>query len=171
KRQIEESYARKASQRANADNSAAESLIATIQRQITANQQLAETGDKVSASDRLLIQARQVLADKTNTMTASTRALLQALLPQLEATDAAAEATERQAKAAEALARQQAMLQSQAQNNARDRELDLMSIGRGSDVTNQLRRMLAIERQYEDELKRLGDRSVAADQAKWDELA
>src|SRR5690606_35098941 len=43
--------------------------------------------------------------------------------------------------------------------------------GRGSDVTNQLRRMLAIERQYEDELKRLGDRSVAADQAKWDELA
>src|SRR5690606_7929041 len=150
RQQIEDSYARKASQRANADNSAAESLIATIQRQITANQQLAETGDKVTASDRLAIQARQLLEDKTNKMTAATRALLESLLPQLEASDEAAKATERQAKAAEALARQQAILEAQAQNSDRERDLGLMEIGRGSDVTAQLRRMLAIERQYED---------------------
>lgn len=167
---VEAKYAKKTT-KANADENSAETLIATIQRQITANQQLTETGEKVSASDRLLIQARQVLADKTNTMTAATRALLESLLPQLEVSDKAAEATQRQAKAAEALARQQGILEQQARNNARERELDIMEIGRGSDVTAQLRRMLAIEREYQDELKRLGDRSVADDQATWDILA
>jgi len=171
KRQIEESYARKTAQRTNADNNAAQSLLESIQRQITANQQLAETGDKLSASDRLLIQARQLLADRTNTMTAATRASLEALLPQLQATDDAAEATQRLAKATEALARQRAILQAQADNRARSNELDLMGIGRGADATAQLRRQLEIQREYADELKRLGDRGVAEDTASWDAQA
>lgn len=150
---------------------AAESLIASIQRQITANRQLAETGEKVTASDRLLIQARQLLADKTGTMTAATRGLLEALLPQLEASARAAEATERQAKAAEALARQNAILAQQAQNRRYANELDLLAFGRGADAVAQLRRRLDIEREYAEEMKRLGDRAVADDKATWDRMA
>ncbi len=150
---------------------AAESLIASIQRQITANRQLAETGEKVTASDRLLIQARQLLADKTGTMTAATRGLLEALLPQLEASARAAEATERQAKAAEALARQNAILAQQAQNRRYANELDLLAFGRGADAVAQLRRRLDIEREYAEEMKRLGDRSVADDKETWDRMA
>ena len=150
---------------------AAESLIASIQRQITANRQLAETGEKVTASDRLLIQARQLLADKTGTMTAATRGLLEALLPQLEASARAAEATERQAKAAEALARQNEILAQQAQNRRYANELDLLAFGRGADAVAQLRRRLDIEREYAEEMKRLGDRSVADDKETWDRMA
>lgn len=150
---------------------AAESLIASIQRQITANRQLAETGEKVTASDRLLIQARQLLADKTGTMTAATRGLLEALLPQLEASARAAEATERQAKAAEALARQNAILAQQAQNRRYANELDLLAFGRGADAVAQLRRRLDIEREYAEEMKRLGDRAVADDKDTWDRMA
>jgi len=150
---------------------AAESLIASIQRQITANRQLAETGEKVTASDRLLIQARQLLADKTGTMTAATRGLLEALLPQLEASARAAEATERQAKAAEALARQNAILAQQAQNRRYANELDLLAFGRGADAVAQLQRRLDIEREYAEEMKRLGDRSVADDKETWDRMA
>ena len=149
----------------------AESLIASIQRQITANLQLAETGEKVTASDRLLIQARQLLADKTGTMTAATRGLLEALLPQLEASARAAEATERQAKAAEALARQNEILAQQAQNRRYANELDLLAFGRGADAVAQLRRRLDIEREYAEEMKRLGDRSVADDKDTWDRMA
>ena len=174
--QIEESYARKASKtktttKTNSDDNSAQSVVESIQRQITANEQLVQTGDKVSASDRLGIKARQLLADKTNTMTAATRKLIEALLPQLKASDDAAEAFARQTKAAEALARQNAILEAQSQNRARSNELDLMQYGRGSDAVEQLRRQLDIQREYWDELKRLGDRGVAEDKETWDKLA
>lgn len=68
----------------NTDDNSAQSLIASIQRQIEANNQLAATGEKVSTSDRMVIQAKQLLADKTNTMTAATRKLLESMIPQLQ---------------------------------------------------------------------------------------
>ncbi|WP_414489113.1 phage tail tape measure C-terminal domain-containing protein [Stenotrophomonas maltophilia] len=141
--------------RKNADDTSTQTFIANIQRQISANQQLAESGSKVTASDRMVIQARQMLADKTSTMTAASRALLQALIPQLQATDAQAEAeVERQRgmQASIALTERLAQLESQRKKQA---AIDLMGLGLGTDETQVMQRKLDIERQYLDEQEKL----------------
>ncbi|HDS1137202.1 TPA: phage tail tape measure protein [Stenotrophomonas maltophilia] len=141
--------------RKNADDTSTQAFIANIQRQISANQQLAESGSKVTASDRMVIQARQMLADKTNTMTAASRSLLQALVPQLQATDAQAEAeVERQRgmQASIALTERLAQLESQRKKQA---AIDLMGLGLGTDETQVMQRKLDIERQYLDEQEKL----------------
>lgn len=175
--EIEGYYARKdakkgSGSKANADDNSAKSLIENIQRQITANEQLVATGDKTTASDRLAIQAKQLLADKTNTMTASTRKLLEAMLPELAASNSAAKGYERQAKAMEAVTRQKAILEAASDNRDRANVLDLLQLsGGGTDATEQLRRQLDIQKEYQDELKRIGSRDVAADKETWDQLA
>lgn len=155
--------------RKNADDSAAQSLLANVQRQITANEQLADSGVKVSASDRLVIQTRQLLDDKTNTMTASTRKLLEALIPTLQATDAAGQAEmqrQRGMQASIALTERLSQLEKQRQEQA---QVDLMGLGRGADATAMLQRQLDIQRQYLDETEKLDkaqrDKSTALSQA------
>lgn len=141
--------------KANTDDNAAQSFIASVQRQITANQQLAESGDKVSASDRLVIQARQLLADKTNTMTAASKQLLQAMIPQLQASDAQAEKakqTQRDLVAQAALTERLTQLEKQRQEQS---DVDLMGIGRGADATQMLQRQLDIQREYLREREKL----------------
>ncbi|UXA53349.1 phage tail tape measure protein [Xanthomonas prunicola] len=141
--------------KANTDDNAAQNFIASVQRQITANQQLAESGDKVSASDRLVIQARQLLADKTNTMTAASKQLLQAMIPQLQASDAQAEKakqTQRDLVAQAALTERLAQLEKQRQEQS---DVDLMGIGRGADATQMLQRQLDIQRDYLREREKL----------------
>ncbi|MEQ8034255.1 phage tail tape measure protein [Xanthomonas sp. WHRI 6106] len=141
--------------KANTDDNAAQSFIASVQRQITANQQLADSGDKVSASDRMVIQARQLLADKTNTMTAASKQLLQALIPQLQASDAQAEKakqTQRDLVAQAALTERLAQLEKQRQEQS---DVDLMGIGRGADATQMLQRQLDIQREYLREREKL----------------
>lgn len=141
--------------KANTDDNAAQSFIASVQRQITANQQLAESGDKVSASDRLVIQARQLLADKTNTMTAASKQLLQAMIPQLQASDAQAEKakqTQRDLVAQAALTERLAQLEKQRQEQS---DVDLMGIGRSADATQMLQRQLDIQREYLREREKL----------------
>ncbi|WP_172107421.1 phage tail length tape measure family protein [Xanthomonas axonopodis] len=141
--------------KANTDDNAAQSFIVGVQRQITANQQLAESGDKVSASDRMVIQARQLLADKTNTMTAASKQLLQALIPQLQASDAQAEKakqTQRDLVAQAALTERLAELEKQRQEQS---DVDLMGIGRGADATQMLQRQLDIQREYLREREKL----------------
>ncbi|PPU60048.1 hypothetical protein XacyCFBP1159_13390 [Xanthomonas arboricola pv. corylina] len=141
--------------KANTDDNAAQSFIASVQRQITANQQLADSGDKVSASDRLVIQARQLLADKTNTMTAASKQLLQAMIPQLQASDAQAEKakqTQRDLVAQAALTERLAQLEKQRQEQS---DVDLMGIGRGADATQMLQRQLDIQREYLREREKL----------------
>ncbi|QTK36152.1 phage tail length tape measure family protein [Xanthomonas citri pv. glycines] len=141
--------------KANTDDNAAQSFIASVQRQITANQQLAESGDKVSASDRMVIQARQLLADKTNTMTAASKQLLQALIPQLETTDAQAQAEvqrQRGMQASIALTERLAQLEDQRQQQA---DIDLLGMGRGTDETQVLQRQLDIQREYLREQEKL----------------
>ncbi|WP_372356983.1 phage tail tape measure protein [Xanthomonas sp. NCPPB 3443] len=141
--------------KANTDDNAAQSFIASVQRQITANQQLAESGDKVSASDRLVIQARQLLADKTNTMTAASKQLLQAMIPQLQASDAQAEKakqTQRDLVAQAAFTERLAQLEKQRQEQS---DVDLMGIGRGADATQMLQRQLDIQREYLREREKL----------------
>ncbi len=139
----------------NADDNSAQTFIANVERQITANQQLAESGDKVTASDRMVIQARQMLADKTNNMTAATRTLLQAMIPQLEASDAQAQAEvqrQRGMQASLALTERLTQLEKQRQEQA---DIDLMGIGRGGDATQMLQRQLDIQRQFLREQEKL----------------
>lgn len=153
----------------NADDSSAQSLLANLQRQITANEQLIESGSKVTASDRLVIQTRQLLDDKTNTMTASTRKLLEALIPTLQATDAAGQAEvqrQRGMQASIALTERLSQLEKQRQEQS---QVDLMGLGRGADATAMLQRQLDIQRQYLDETEKLDkaqrDKSTALSQA------
>ncbi len=155
----------------NADDNSAKSLIDTIQRQVEANNALAASGEKATAAETLAIKVRQVLADKTNTMTDATRALLQAMLPTLKASDDAAAAAQAEAKAKEALARQNSILEQQTQNRRDSNDAALAGFGQGRDALEQLQRRIAINRDYEGELRRLGDRSVADDKIVWDKLA
>ncbi|RLK53457.1 lambda family phage tail tape measure protein [Stenotrophomonas rhizophila] len=139
----------------NADDNSVQTFIANVERQITANQQLADSGDKVTASDRMVIQARQMLADKTNNMTAATRTLLQAMIPQLEASDAQAQAEvqrQRGMQASLALTERLTQLEKQRQEQA---DIDLMGIGRGGDATQMLQRQLDIQRQFLREQEKL----------------
>ncbi|MEV5456633.1 hypothetical protein, partial [Streptomyces sp. NPDC052535] len=94
-------------------------------------------------------------------MTASTRALLEAAREELLASGQQSAAYLKQREAAEALARQKAILAQASNNRARSNELDLMGMGRGSDAVGMLRRQLDIQREYQDELKRIGSRDVA----------
>lgn len=155
----------------NGDDSAAQNMLAAAQRQIEANKQLVETGVKVTESERQAMAIEQVLAKGKNTMTASTRALLTAAREELLASGQKAAAYTKEKEAAEALARQQAILAQASSNRTRSNELDLMGMGRGSDAVGMLRRQLDIQREYQDELKRMGSRDVAADKASWDLLA
>lgn len=168
---VRERYITAPTTKANADDSSARSLIETIQRQVEANQILVTVGEKATAGDRLAITARQMLADTTNTMTGATRNLLASMLPTLDASEKAAEAAVREQRAKEALSRQNAVLAQQASNTRAANELQLMSVGRGQDSVDQLQRRIEISRQYEAELRRLGDRAVAEDQAVWDQMA
>lgn len=155
--------------KANTDDNSAKTLIETIERQIEANQLLAATGEKATASDTLASRARQMLAESTNSMTDATRAYLIALLPTLAASDEAAAAADRQRKAAEALARQGVILNQQLTNRRDSNAADLIGFGRGQEAAEQLQRRVAINREYEAELRRLGERGAAEDQRTWDE--
>lgn len=155
----------------NGDDSAAQNMLAAAQRQIEANRQLVETGIKITDSERQAMVIEQVLAKGKNTMMASTRALLTAAREELLASGQKAAAYTKEKEATEALARQQAILAQASSNRARSNELDLMGMGRGSDAVGMLRRQLDIQREYQDELKRIGSRDVAADKVSWDLLA
>ncbi|MCO7469520.1 phage tail length tape measure family protein [Stenotrophomonas maltophilia] len=155
----------------NGDDSAAQNVLATAQRQIEANKQLVDTGIKVTDSERQAMAIEQLLAKSKNTMTASTRALLEAAKEDLLASGQKAVAYTKEKEAAEALARQQAILAQAASNRDRSNELDVLGMSGGSDGVAMLRRQLDIQREYQDELKRLGSRDVAKDKATWDLLA
>ncbi|PJL44753.1 phage tail length tape measure family protein [Stenotrophomonas maltophilia] len=155
----------------NGDDSAAQNMLAAAQRQIEANKQLVDTGIKVTDSERQAMAIEQVLAKGKNTMTASTRSLLQAAKEELVVSGQKAAAYTKEKEAAEALARQQTILAQAGANRDRSNELDLMGMSGGSDAVAMLRRQLDIQREYQDELKRLGSRDVAKDKETWDLMA
>ncbi|HEL4296716.1 TPA: phage tail length tape measure family protein [Stenotrophomonas maltophilia] len=155
----------------NTDDNAAQNLLATTLRQIEANKQLVETGVKVTDSERQAMVIDQVLAKGKNTMTASTRALLVAAREELVTSGQKAVAYTKEREAAEALNRQKAIQAQAGANRDRANELDLMGMGRGADAVGMLRRQLEIQREYQDELKRIGSRDVAKDKETWDALA
>jgi len=154
--------------RKNADDNAAKNLLATVQRQIEANQQLIDTGIKVTESERLAAKIKQELDDKTNTMTASTRALLKAERERLLVTGAQATASQQAARddmARAALTERLLELEKQRREQA---EVDLMGLGRGGDATQVLQRQLDIQRKYLDEQekadKALRDKRISSDE-------
>ncbi|MEA9885332.1 phage tail length tape measure family protein [Xanthomonas campestris pv. raphani] len=152
----------------NSDDNSAVRLLETIERQVIANEQLVSSGEKVSATDRIVIQAQQMLADSTNTMTRSQREALKAAIPLLRASGDTATAYEKETLAAEALARQKAILDQASANRARANEVDLLQYQFGTDGAERMRRELDIMREYQEELKRLGSRDVATDKDSWD---
>lgn len=139
----------------NSDQNSAQTLLDTVRRQIEANNQLAETGQAVSASERLSIQIKQRLADTTNTMTSATRSLLVAAQQELELTDKQAKAKQqltRDTAANAALAERLAQVYKQQQDQ---NEVGLMSIGRGSQASEIMQRQLNLRREYLSEIEKL----------------
>lgn len=155
----------------NGDDNAAQTVLANTLRQIDANKQLADTGVRVTESERQAMAIEQLLAKGKNTMTASTRALLVAAKDELVTSGRKAVAFTKEREAAEALSRQQAIFAQAGSNRSRSNELDLMAMGGGSDAVAMLRRQLDIQREYQEELKRIGSRDVAKDKETWDLLA
>lgn len=155
----------------NADDNSVQTFIANIERQITAYQQLAESGDKVTASDRMVIQARQMLADKTNNMTAATRRLLEAVIPQLQASDEAAVKEQQRRKDMAANIALTERLTQVEKLRSQQADADLLGIGQGADASEMLRRQLEIQRQYLQEREKLEkaqrDRNTALSQAEY----
>ena len=147
--------AKKNAPKANSDQNAAQTLLDTVRRQIEANNQLTETGQAVSASERLSIQIKQRLSDTTNTMTAATRSLLVAAQQELEVTDKQAKARQqltRDTAANAALTERLAQVYKQQQDQ---NEVSLLSIGRGSQASELLQRQLNLRRDYLSEVEKL----------------
>lgn len=147
--------AKKNKPKANSDQNSAQTLLDTVRRQIEANNQLAETGQAVSASERLSIQIKQRLSDTTNTMTAATRSLLVAAQQELEVTDKQAKARQqltRDTAANAALIERLAQVYKQQQEQ---NEVSLLGIGRGSQASELLQRQLNLRRDYLSEVEKL----------------
>ncbi|HGM7334755.1 TPA: phage tail tape measure protein [Stenotrophomonas maltophilia] len=164
-------FAEAEARRAGTSTNPATAIIARIQQQTALNREQAGTEDKLTASQRLRVQVLEELDRMGSRIPAADRKRVQAMLEELQTTGELVEAKDKQKKALEALTRQQAIFDQQAESRRRGNELDLMSYGRGQDTVAQLRRQMDVQREYEDELKRLGDRQVAADRDQWDQLA
>ena len=149
----------------------ADALIKRLQDQIALNKEQLRTEDKLTASERLIVQAREELERISGKVSAADRKRILSLIEELTVSGDAVEQLEKERKAREALARQNEILAQQAQNRRYANELDLLAFGRGADAVAQLRRRLDIEREYAEEMKRLGDRSVADDKETWDRMA
>ncbi len=146
-------------------------IVARIQQQVALNKEQSGSEEKLTVSQRLRVQVLEELDRLGSTIPEADRKRIRTMLEELKATGDLVEAKDKQKKTLEALTRQQAIFDQQAESRRRGNELDLMSYGRGQDTVAQLRRQLDVQREYEDELKRLGDRQVATDRDQWDQLA
>lgn len=138
----------------NSDENSANTLLATAQRQIEANNQLSTSGEKVTASGRLVIQINQRLADTTDKMTAATRAQLVAVRDSLTTSDAEARAAQQKTRDLAANIALTERLASAQKVQADQNEVALMGIGRGSQAAELAQRELNIRRDY---LKQVND--------------
>ena len=153
---IRESYARKAPKgrkpRELSDVETGKSLLEQIRQQIALNEQEAKTQDALTASERLGVTARQQLGRILGTVTGARKKEIEAALAELETSGKLAEALKAEKKANEDLARLKEQLAVGEANQRRSVEIDLLSIGRGRDQVEQLRRELDLRREYEDGL-------------------
>lgn len=149
----------------------ATSIVARVQQQVALNKEQSGSEEKLTVSQRLRVQVLEELDRLGSKIPEADRKRIRTMLEELKTTGDLVEAKDKQKKTLEALTRQQAIFDQQTESRRRGNELDLMSYGRGQDAVAQLRRQMDVQREYEDELKRLGDRKVATDQDQWDQLA
>ncbi|MCC8495757.1 phage tail tape measure protein [Xanthomonas hortorum pv. gardneri] len=144
--------------KANTDDNAAQTLLGRIQQQITANDELARSGERVSASQRLIDDIDTRLAESKNTMTQSTRRLLEAERERLAMSNDIATASQQEQRDLEARAALTDRLTQLEEQQQRQADLDLVGIGMGADATQVLQRQLDIQRRYFDEMEQLKKR-------------
>ena len=155
KKQQADIDAKKNKPKANTDNNSAVTLLETAQRQVTANEQLSTSGEKVTASGRLIIQINQRLADTTDKMTAATRAQLVAVREKLTTSDAEAKVAQQTLRDTAANIALTERLASAQKLQADQNEVALMGIGRGSQAAELAQRELNIRRQYLSDVEKL----------------
>jgi len=168
RKQFEEAESRRSG---GSNSNPATAIVARIQQQVALNKEQVGSEEKLTVSQRLRVQVLEELDRMGGKIPEADRKRIRAMLEELQATGALVEAKDKQKKTLEALTRQQAIFDQQTESRQRANELDLMGYGRGQDAVAQLRRQMDVQREYEDELKRLGDRQVATDQDQWDQLA
>lgn len=139
----------------------ADGIVSRIKEQIALNEAEQQTAERLTASERLRISVMADLEKQGEKVTASRREQIDALLGELDASGKSLEAIKEEARAKQNLAEITNELALAEKNRAEANRLDLMSIGRGADEVDQLRRRLDIEREYEDNLQRLNDRAAS----------
>lgn len=151
--------------------SPATSIVARIQQQVALNKEQSGSEEKLTVSQRLRVQVLEELDRLGTKIPEADRKRIRTMLEELKTTGDLVEAKDKQKKTLEALTRQQAIFDQQTESRRRGNELDLMSYGHGQEAVAQLRRRMDVQREYEDELKRIGSKEVAADKEQWDQLA
>lgn len=142
-------------------------LAQRIKQQIALNTEQLQAEAKLTTSQRLRVQVEQELLDLGAKAAPERRAEINQLLKQLDATGELVDAKEKEARATEQLQRLQAQIRVSEENRLRANTIDLLSYGRGGDAVEMLRRQLDIQREYEEGLKQIRDRGVAADSEEW----
>ncbi|WP_313256361.1 phage tail tape measure protein [Stenotrophomonas acidaminiphila] len=142
-------------------------LAQRIKQQIALNTEQLQAEAKLTTSQRLRIQVEQELLDLGAKAAPERRAEINQLLKQLDATGELVDAKEKEARATEQLQRLQAQIRVSEENRLRANTIDLLTYGRGGDAVEMLRRQLDIQREYEEGLKQIRDRGVAADSEEW----
>ncbi|PNY71481.1 phage tail tape measure protein [Stenotrophomonas pavanii] len=135
--------------------SGVEQLLARVQQQISANDELARSGQRVSQSQRLIEEIDIRLADGKGTLTHAERRLLETERERLAMSHdiaTVAQQNERDMAAQAALIERLTQLEKQRRQQA---EIDLIGLSRGGDATAMLQRRLDIQRKYLDEQKAL----------------
>jgi lambda family phage tail tape measure protein len=129
-----------------------DAILARVRQQIALNEEQAKSEDTLTASERLRVQVLQQLEELGAKASPQRRAEIQALLDQAVATDALVQKQKAEAEAKKDLARLTAQLAAEEENVRRGIEIDLMSIGRGGEAAEMLRRQLDIQRELADGL-------------------
>jgi len=142
-------------------------LAQRIKQQIALNTEQLQAEAKLTTSQRLRVQVEQELLDLGAKAAPERRAEINQLLKQLDATGELVDAKEKEARATEQLQRLQAQIRVSEENRLRANTIDLLMYGRGGDAVEMLRRQLDIQREYEEGLKQIRDRGVAADSEEW----
>lgn len=145
----------------------ARALAERIKQQIALNTEQLQAEAKLTTSQRLRVQVEQELLNLGAKASPERREAINQLLKQLDATGELVDAKEKEARATEQLQRLQAQIRVSEENRLRANTIDLLSYGRGGDAVEMLRRQLDIQREYEEGLKQIRDRGVAADSEEW----
>ncbi len=132
-----------------------DALVKRLQDQIALNKEAAASDDRLTATERMLVQVRTELERIGAKGSATNKALIATLIEQAKASDAAAVAAEKQRKAEEALAQLKERTALAEQNRQRSNQADLAELTGSGEAAQMLRRQLDIHRWYEDQVAEL----------------